>query len=141
MPRNYITRPLADRFWEKVDKRSPNECWNWVAAREHFGYGRVRFAHTHLLAHRVSWELTFGLIPHGQFVLHRCDNPSCVNPAHLFLGSTADNVTDRNRKNRQARQKGEKNGGSKLTIAQIQEIRARHAQGNITVLALAKEFR
>lgn len=105
-----LTKPrrvksLADRFWAKVDKRGPDECWLWTGCRKKaFGYGKIgegRMGQRTLLAHRVSWEITNGSIPDGAMVLHRCDNPPCVNPRHLFLGDQLDNMRDMVSKGRQ----------------------------------------
>ncbi len=92
-------RPLAERFWEKVDKSS--ECWEWTAARNPDGYGLIGLDFRGSdRAHRVSWRLAYGPIPIGLHVLHRCDNPPCVNPDHLWLGTQADNIADMTRKGR-----------------------------------------
>lgn len=103
--RPYSTRPLAERFWEKVEQ-GPG-CWEWMAGRDSAtGYGRIRIGRAgskHQLAHRVSWELANGPIPDGLWVLHHCDNPPCVNPAHLYLGTTIDNNRDRDARGRTAR--------------------------------------
>jgi hypothetical protein len=137
-------RPPVERFWPKVERRGPDECWPWVGARQQTGYGilfkssRPRRWH---LAHRLSWELHNGPIPDGLHVLHRCDNPPCVNPAHLFLGTQADNNRDRDAKSRGglAREGGEGNPRARLTWAIVDEIRGRHAAGE-TQVALAKHF-
>jgi hypothetical protein len=100
-------RPFEQRFWEKVDRRGPDQCWLWTAALTGNGYGVIRLD-THLprvQAHRASWMLSNGPIPDGLWVLHRCDTPRCVNPAHLFLGTRADNVQDMIAKGRQNNQR------------------------------------
>lgn len=89
----------AQRFWSHVD-RSGN-CWTWTASRNPDGYGRVYMHGKHgQLAHRIAWELTNGEIPDGLFVCHHCDNPSCVRPDHLFIGTCDDNHKDKARKGR-----------------------------------------
>jgi hypothetical protein len=85
----------AERFWAKVDKRGPDECWPWAAALSNRGYGKFSIPKNRwLLAHRVAWQLTHGLIPEGQIVRHKCDNPLCTNPEHLELGTHQDNSDD-----------------------------------------------
>ena len=121
---------MSFRFWSKVELGSDHECWLWKAHRNLLGYGRFRTrsgAHEKILAHRHVYELVFGPIAGDLRVLHRCDQPSCVNPAHLFLGTLADNSADCVAKERQAR--GESNGRSKLTAAEVQEVRRLWADG------------
>ena len=93
-------RPIADRFWPKVDKRSPDECWNWVGQRDHQGYGRLKVGSKPARAHRISWMLSTGESAGSLCVLHSCDNPTCVNPDHLFAGTHSDNMRDREAKGR-----------------------------------------
>lgn len=101
---------LLERFWSKVDQHGEYDCWPWLAARDRKGYGWFRIASAMRGSHRMAWELTHGSIPHGLCVLHHCDNPGCVNPAHLFLGTRADNNADRDAKGRQGAPKGDRNG-------------------------------
>lgn len=93
--------PLPERFWQKVQKGSIDECWPWLGCRDRHGYGRVSTTRKQgpKFAHRIAWRLTFGE-PGSQHVLHQCDNPPCCNPNHLFLGTHLDNMRDAVRKGR-----------------------------------------
>ena len=115
-----------NRFIQKVTVRGKSDCWDWTANIDSCGYGRFGFRQKLLSAHRFSWMLFVGEIPDKLHVLHHCDNPSCVNPDHLFLGTHQDNMTDRNCKGRQGggSLKGETNPQCKHTVAEILEIRA-----------------
>ena len=94
-------KSLSERFWEKVIVRGDEDCWPWLASLHTGGYGMIGGPKQSVLhAHRVSWEIHNGAIPAGMSVLHRCDTPSCTNPNHLFLGTSADNMADMNRKGR-----------------------------------------
>src|SRR5258708_2027850 len=93
-------------FWSKVAIGGDNECWIWQTGKDQDGYGAFWWSNRQVKAHRFSWGLFGGSIPDGMYVLHSCDNPSCVNPSHLFLGTTQDNTADRDIKERQVR--GEK---------------------------------
>lgn len=79
-------------FWDRLD--TSTDCWTWKGYRKSGGYGYMKFAGKPTHAHRVAWILTFGEIPESLIVCHRCDNPPCCNPAHLFLGTDYDNVSD-----------------------------------------------
>lgn len=113
------SRTLAERFWSHVAKS--DGCWLWTAARGPRGYGIVGIVgSTTRLAHRVSWALTHGPIPAGLHVLHRCDNPPCCNPDHLFLGTHAENMQDMAAKGRAV---------TKLTAADVWAVRTALAWG------------
>jgi len=106
------SRPIVVRFWEKVEKTSG--CWNWTATTDKKGYGKFRPVSTRpmVLAHRYSWELKHGVRP-DLHVLHKCDNPRCVRPTHLYLGDDIDNVADRERRGRSRYSTGDFNGSRK----------------------------
>lgn len=126
-------KPLKERFFKKVQKT--DTCWLWMAAKSG-GYGQIGYARKLIKAHRVSWEIFRGKIKNNLCVLHKCDNPSCVNPDHLFLGTQKDNAIDRSKKNRGGNLKGIANGRSKLNHNQVIAIRKR-VESNSSV---AKEF-
>lgn len=115
----------AERFWSKVNKSG--DCWLWTGSRFPKGYGQAFVDRYPMGAHRVSWILTFGEIPTGQQVLHHCDNPPCVRPDHLFLGTHKDNMRDRNTKKRMAY--GNRSGMSKVTEDEVREILRLYASG------------
>jgi len=148
------------RFWEKVNIRGPNDCWEWTACRIKAGYGQFWLRNKMVLAHRIAWTLENGQIPdgegyHGLCVCHTCDNPCCVNSSHLFLGTISDNNHDRDSKGRGNQARGDKNGArlhpelvtrgeyrwnSKLTEDKVRELRSRYAAGGVTCISLAREF-
>jgi len=150
------TLTLAERFWMKVDRRDSEGCWIWLATSNRRGnqisYGKFKVKGKTALAHRVAWEVTYGEIPEGLLVLHHCDNPRCVNPGHLFLGTGADNSQDAIKKGRLIEPRaamskkllGDKNPsrrkpefikrGAELPFAKfdeatVREIRIRHQSG------------
>lgn len=119
------TIPLAERFWAKVKKTEG--CWLWTGSKARFGYGKIgtgRRSGKTVTAHRVSFEMHCGPIPEGLCVLHRCDTPACVNPLHLFLGTYRDNNIDKVLKGRDKSPAGERHYATKLTDAQVAEIKA-----------------
>ncbi len=140
MPHDFTTQDVA-RFNSKIDKSSPNGCWEWTAGAIRNGYGRFKLHGKDVLAHRVAYKIYVGDIPDGLFVCHSCDNPRCCNPAHLWLGTNADNTKDMVEKGRcrSAGPRGEQNGMSRLTKADVLEIKSKRAYGT-NQYVLAKEY-
>ena len=129
-----------DRFFDKIDMRGDDECWPWTAGTDGHGYGRFYVeGRSAVYAHRFAWELLVHVPADASVhVLHSCDNPPCCNPAHLREGSPGDNSKDRVDRNRQAR--GESIGTSKLTEADVLEIRQRWEWDDVTQRDLAAQF-
>jgi len=127
-----------EKFWRRVDKSSG--CWIWTGPKgpePGHNYGKLMWHNKYMRAHRVAYELMVGPIPEGLCVLHSCDNPLCVNPNHLFLGTQLDNIRDRDAKGRAP--SVESCSHPKLTWAEVDDIRARYAKGSITQRELASE--
>lgn len=104
---NFTTKDI-ERFWTRVSKSDDfDSCWEWTGTKDKDGYGKLSIGGRKVnggkiyTAHRLSWMLNYGVIPNGLWVLHRCDNPCCCNPKHLFLGTVKDNVDDMRAKGRQ----------------------------------------
>jgi hypothetical protein len=103
------TPKTINRFWSKVNRtQDVRACWEWLASTTHNGYGQFKVQNRSLRTNRVAWELTYGAIPQGLFVLHTCDNPACCNPFHLELGTHEKNMHDMKIRKRAAC--GDKNG-------------------------------
>lgn len=117
-------RPLSERFREKVDVRGPDDCWPWLASTKQGGYGKCGDERGRVqLTHRVAYQLVNGPIPEGMVVCHQCDNPRCVNPAHLYLGTQADNLRDMRNKGRDNPPRGARHPKARLTEDLARSIR------------------
>lgn len=116
-------RPLAERFLEKIEAGEPDLCWPWRGRPDSDGYGRFQVGRTSRLAHRVAYELLVGPIPDGLLVRHTCDNPPCVNPRHLMLGTDLDNMRDMYARGRAPNRRGEAHPRAKLTPDAVRDIR------------------
>lgn len=122
-----MAKSVEQRFWEKVDVRSSGECWFWLAYKDKKGYGQFSINRRIFRAPRVALWLKNGEWP--EVACHTCDNPSCVNPAHLYAGTYQTNMDDCIERRRHKAAKGSASGRSKLTDAKVVEIRRRCAAG------------
>lgn len=128
---------MEERFWSKVDIRGPDDCWIWTANKSYKGYGLFRHEHSIKSAHRVSFLLAFGAIPDGLHVLHRCDVRACVNPRHLWAGTSLENIHDRVVKGRSGAPRGEGSHLSKLTDVDVREIRRLYGECTHSLQSIA----
>lgn len=143
-----VAKNCESDFWQRVT-RSATGCWAWSGGTDKDGYGFLRFRGRRVKAHRLAWELLHGPIPQGMFVLHRCDNPPCVRPDHLFLGTNDDNMADMAKKGRavsgskkhpERMPRGEEHPRAKLTEEGVRRLREKYCAGDTSQQLLAKEF-
>jgi hypothetical protein len=144
-------KTLEERFWSYVDKKSDEECWEWKGSLDRNGYGEIYCKATaHFRAHKISWMIHSGSsVPKGICVLHKCDNPKCVNPNHLYLGTQKDNAKDREERGRGNRrflygeehpQHGTNHRSNKLSENDVLEIRRLWKTGEYTLRELGEKF-
>mgnify|MGYP001606685686 CR=1 FL=1 len=135
---------MIERFWSKVDRKGPDECWPWLTGTAH-GYGMFSIGQANFRAHRIAYELTYGPIPVGLIVRHKCDNPACCNPNHLEIGTNRDNTQDAIRRGRwryppRRRVSGEDVPRAKLTNKQVVVLRKLYHDGLFYQYELAHMF-
>lgn len=136
-------KTVEERLLKHTEKT--DTCWNWTACKDHKGYGIIRIDGKNRATHRVSYELFKGKIPkgkgyHGTCVLHSCDNPGCINPEHLRLGTNRENILDMIQKGRNVVLRGKLCHKAKLTEKQVLEIREKFIPYVYTTIMLAKEY-
>jgi hypothetical protein len=128
--------PLEERFWKSVKKT--DGCWFWIAAASQDGYGEISIKGKNVGAHRISWVLHYGEIPDGLWVLHKCDNPPCVRPDHLFLRTQKHNLADAASKARMS--SGSRHYKAKLTKEDVRLIRDWYATDTVSQSFIAEKF-
>lgn len=139
------TEKQIQQFWQRVNTDGPTPanhpelgpCWEWTGGRNGQGYGQVRMDYRQISTHKLAWELTYGEVQPGEYVLRKCENPACCNPAHLFLGDAKQNMAAAIAKKGSNFNRGVSR--HHLKAAEIEDLKARHANG-VTMAQLARDF-
>jgi len=131
---------LSERFWKNVNIKEDSECWEWLKSTNKQGYGHLNINNKLCRANRIAYKISYGIIPSGLCVLHTCDNPLCVNPNHLWLGTHNDNMRDKVLKGRCSHLKEELNPNSKLTKIDVLTIRNLYDMNGYTQYKLAELY-
>ena len=136
-----MKKTLKDRFWEKVDVRGPDDCWEWLACKVKGGYGFLSVNSKHQYATHILFYIRNGHWPlKGRTANHNCDNPGCLNPKHLYLGTQKSNARDREERGRGNQAKGEQQGNAKLTEKEVREIKRLLEQGDMSQTEIGDMF-
>lgn len=130
---------LSHKFWNKVEVNAETDCWEWTAAKQPFGYGAWNNGTVNVRANRAAMEDRYGDLGNKK-VLHHCDNPPCVNPEHLYLGTAQDNIDDMHRRGRARKALGEEASGAKLTKADVIEMRRLYREDGLNHAELGRRF-
>lgn len=141
-----IQKEVTEKFWSQVDIREPDECWEWQGSRDVNGYGTFCILNENYRAHRVAWMFSGGAIPKDNnycgtmYICHHCDNPPCVNPKHLFVGTQKDNMQDCHNKGRNADMSRDFHGQSKMTTEDVRIALYWWSLGNMSKQMIADHF-
>ncbi len=133
LKRKWNGKSAIDSFWERVDRKDNKSCWLWTGARQSKGYGVIIVNREYWLCSRFAWVITQGDIPDGLYVLHRCDNPPCCNPTHLFLGTQSHNIND-------AISKGRHNPKGKYIASIAENVRQEYSLSGSSQEKVARKY-
>lgn len=138
--KNPRKKNIEEDVWKHIDKKGEDDCWEWMGYKNQDGYGQMKINYKTCHVHRLVYKQTRGSIPNKICVLHTCDNPSCCNPKHLWLGNHDDNMRDKKEKGRGRTGRGEKHGSAKLTERDVLEIKEKYLTGKYSQVKLGEEY-
>jgi len=137
---NVKSIPIEIRFWEKVDIRGEDECWNWIGSLDTLGRGIIVIKRVNKVSPRIAYQLSYGVDPGEHWVLYTCDNPACVNPKHLYLGTPKNNAQDRRKRHRDIYGRGDNSRYHKLSQLIANQIRQDYIPRKVSAQKLADRF-